>query len=354
VVQRRKYNGYILGSCGPEGDYTLYASKEGYRPYSEPCPVHSVKWRTVWLDPVSPPPVSVSLSVSGPPSPEVTFTIDAVPETHRWDVTLDFGDGTPPFSARGIYLSETTVQHTYSVEGSYVATVTATDVMDAEGRPGSGVTVTDSVGFTVTGPPPPPPPEYTLTISATIGGATDPAPGSYTYPEGTDVTVTAFPDPGYNFDHWELNGRVYTENPITVRMVADATLRAVFTEIPPPPTLYRLTVRSDPEINIPVEIDGESVGNTPLTVEVSSGTYTVTVTPPEGYSVDHWEDGEGNVIAGAQNTVTITISGDYTVVAVLTGPPPPPPPPERFPTLRKLFPRVFEMIDRIKERFLGR
>jgi len=71
-------------------------------------------------------------------------------------------------------------------------------------------------------------PQYTLTISATAGGTTDPAPGSYVYDEGTEVTVTAIPDEFYEFDHWELDGAVRSENPIDVLMDADHTLHAVF------------------------------------------------------------------------------------------------------------------------------
>lgn len=76
-------------------------------------------------------------------------------------------------------------------------------------------------------------PEVTLTITRTLGGTTDPSPGSYPYLVETVVTVTAIPDTGYQFDHWELDGVVMTENPIDVTMDMDHTLYAVFSEIPP-------------------------------------------------------------------------------------------------------------------------
>jgi len=80
-----------------------------------------------------------------------------------------------------------------------------------------------------------PPVTYTLTITATAGGTTDPAPGSYTYDKDTVVTVTAIADTGYVFNHWELDGvDVGTENPINVTMDADHALHAVFTTTPPP------------------------------------------------------------------------------------------------------------------------
>jgi hypothetical protein len=76
---------------------------------------------------------------------------------------------------------------------------------------------------------------YTLTITATTGGSTNPAVGAHTYPAGTDVSVQAFPSSGYLFDHWELDGSpAGSVTPRTVTMNADHTLKAYFTAIPPP------------------------------------------------------------------------------------------------------------------------
>jgi len=78
--------------------------------------------------------------------------------------------------------------------------------------------------------------EYSLTISASAGGTTDPAPATYTYPNGTQVSVTAIPSTNYAFDYWELDGAYAgTENPITITMDSDHTLKAYFTYSPPPP-----------------------------------------------------------------------------------------------------------------------
>ena len=43
------------------------------------------------------------------------------------------------------------------------------------------------------------------------------------------------------------------------------------------PVLPKLTINSSPELNVPVYIDNNFVGNTPLIAEVSSGTHTVRV-----------------------------------------------------------------------------
>jgi len=69
---------------------------------------------------------------------------------------------------------------------------------------------------------------YALTISATAGGTTNPAPGTYTYPADSQVQVAAIPSSGYRFDYWLLDGNVVLDNPVTVSMDADHTLKAFF------------------------------------------------------------------------------------------------------------------------------
>jgi parallel beta-helix repeat protein len=80
----------------------------------------------------------------------------------------------------------------------------------------------------------PPPPTYSLTITATVGGTTDPAPGTYTYTANSQVQVTAFLNTGYLFDHWELDSvNVGSANPYTVLMNKNPTLKAIFSHIKP-------------------------------------------------------------------------------------------------------------------------
>jgi PKD repeat protein len=79
---------------------------------------------------------------------------------------------------------------------------------------------------------------YTLKIEATAGGTTSPAPGTYTYAQGSIVQVTANPSSGYVFDHWELNGtNVGTATTYTVTMNANYVLKAFFKAAPTPPTV---------------------------------------------------------------------------------------------------------------------
>jgi hypothetical protein len=43
-------------------------------------------------------------------------------------------------------------------------------------------------------------------LSATTGGTTTPAPGTYNYPNGTAIVLTATPSEGYTFKYWSISG----------------------------------------------------------------------------------------------------------------------------------------------------
>ena len=76
--------------------------------------------------------------------------------------------------------------------------------------------------------------KYTLTISATTGGTTDPVSGTYIHDSGTDVSVQATANSGYNFTGWSGDASG-TTNPITITMDSDKSVTANFEAIPEPP-----------------------------------------------------------------------------------------------------------------------
>jgi hypothetical protein len=107
-------------------------------------------------------------------------------------------------------------------------------------------------------------PMYSLTITKTSGGTTDPAPGIWTYESGTTVPVTAIPATNYILDHWELDGYWNYSNPINVTMDSDHALHAVFVYSPPegsrifvdpPETIIPDAVPCQTNFNINVSID---------------------------------------------------------------------------------------------------
>jgi len=151
-----------------------------------------------------------------------------------------------------------------------------------------------------------PPTQYTLTLATTAGGTTNPAPEKYDYEEDTSAVVTAIPDASYRFLQWELDGTIRTENPITIIMDRDYSLRAVFEALPPPPPEKRyLTI---------VAINGQT-NPTPNTYEVDvDTTITVTATPNSGYKFKEWL--LDNVQVGTEPFITVTMDVNHTLVAL--------------------------------------
>jgi parallel beta-helix repeat protein len=79
------------------------------------------------------------------------------------------------------------------------------------------------------------PPTCALTITATVGGTTDPTPGTYSYTANSAVEVSAIPNANYLFNHWELDSvNVGSANPYTILMSTNHLLKAVFSPISPP------------------------------------------------------------------------------------------------------------------------
>ena len=73
-------------------------------------------------------------------------------------------------------------------------------------------------------PEPPAPTQYTLTVTASEGGTVSTEGG--TYDEGTEVTVTATPDDGYEFIEWDGNDN--QSNSFTISVNSNITIQANF------------------------------------------------------------------------------------------------------------------------------
>lgn len=76
-------------------------------------------------------------------------------------------------------------------------------------------------------PEPPSPTQYTLTVTTSEGGTISSEGGSYD--EGTEVTITATPDEGYEFIGWEGSGSV--SNTLTITLNENISIQAIFREI---------------------------------------------------------------------------------------------------------------------------
>jgi uncharacterized protein YkwD/preprotein translocase subunit YajC len=81
--------------------------------------------------------------------------------------------------------------------------------------------------------------QYSLTISSTTGGSvTAPGEGTYTYDEGTSISLTANPASGYQFVNWTGNvGTIANVNAVstTITMYDSYSIHAIFSEEPSSP-----------------------------------------------------------------------------------------------------------------------
>ncbi len=138
-----------------------------------------------------------------------------------------------------------------------------------------------------------------LTISSTTGGTTDPAPGSYTYDPGTEVTIEAIPDSGYGFSGWTgdvLDGHE-NDNPITITMDGDKSITANFIR------QYTLTIAAGA---------GGATSPSPGSYDYDSGSeVSVTATPNSEYQFSEWS-GDAS---GTTNPITITMDSDKSITA---------------------------------------
>jgi hypothetical protein len=133
-------------------------------------------------------------------------------------------------------------------------------------------------------------PRYTLTASAGEGGSVSPATVSFN--AGTQVSVTATPNSGYQFTSWS-NGS--TANPLNVTLNSNISITANFTLTP----VYSITVSAE---------DGGSVSSNGG--EYQEGTQlTITANPNEGYEFNGWSNGSND------NPLILTINSDVNIVA---------------------------------------
>ena len=149
---------------------------------------------------------------------------------------------------------------------------------------------------------------YTLTTAVTGSGTVDPPSGTHTYNENDVVTVTATPDAGWQFDHWEGDA-TGSQNPVSLTMTSNKTVTAVF------------TVSQAPAYSLTTAVIGEGTTNPAPGTHVCSWNEKVVLsaTPSEGWRFDHWE---GDV-TGTTNPVTLRIKSALSVTAVFTATQPP-------------------------------
>ena len=168
--------------------------------------------------------------------------------------------------------------------------------------------------FMLTGCPKPPA-EYALTIEKTGNGTVtaDPAPNtSGKYTAGTDVTLTAEADAGWQFVRWVVGETEKTENPVVVKMDADKTVKAVFEEEEPPTDKYTLTITKTGQGTV-VPAEGAHEYDEGSEVALSA-------TPADGWDFSKWVI-DGTDVLSAETTVVMSSNKAANAVFVEEEPP---------------------------------
>lgn len=137
-----------------------------------------------------------------------------------------------------------------------------------------------------------------LSASPAAGGSTK---GSGSFDSGTDVTVTATPNQGYNFVNWTVNGAaVSTNSNYTFKITGNTNLVANF-EV----KTYTLNVTAQ----------NGTVTKTPNQQTYKHGDkVTLTATPANGYEFSSW-GGDAN---GSVNPLSVTMDSNKNITANFT------------------------------------
>ncbi len=131
-------------------------------------------------------------------------------------------------------------------------------------------------------------PTYVVSFAATVGGIVQgTTPQTVTY-NLSATTVTAVPDPGYQFVNWTVGGIPAGTNPVLT--VANVTSSLAYTaNFTPLSGGYVLIFKSG--------VGGTISGSTPQQVLATASATTVTAVPNNGVNFLNWTDDLGNVVS---------------------------------------------------------
>ena len=161
---------------------------------------------------------------------------------------------------------------------------------------------------------------FTLAAAANIadGGTVTKYPNADEYEEGTEVTLTATKNFGYNFVNWtDADGNeVSTEAKFKYTVTADAELTANFEQI----NTYELKIAVDGtnsymvKINpAPTVVDGKYMYEDGATVELTADQYDGLVT------FTNWSDGTTNSTKTVSMTEDVEVTANYAETDIIAG-----------------------------------
>lgn len=149
------------------------------------------------------------------------------------------------------------------------------------------------------------PEEYVLNLSTSGGGNVNVNPVADTYTYDQNVTLTAVPQPGWEFTRWsgDVPAGDVNKNPLTLTIKGDTAVVASFTKVP-----YSITVN----VVNKGQGDGGFVSIVPEQVFYYYGDdVTLRAVPAENWQFIGW----GGDLSGSNPQTTLTVTGDHVVTA---------------------------------------
>jgi uncharacterized repeat protein (TIGR02543 family) len=181
--------------------------------------------------------------------------------------------------------------------GSYSLTATPYTAGSGNGTAGTPLVISFSVSNQTA------PASYALTANTVGSGTVTKNPDQTSYPNGTNVTLTATPAAGFTFTGWS-GSATGTTNPLAVAMTANKTITATFTAVPPP--TYTLTTAT---------VGTGAVTKNPNTATYASGSsVTLTATAGAGFAFTGWS-GDAT---GTTNPLSVTMTSNKNITATFT------------------------------------
>jgi len=155
--------------------------------------------------------------------------------------------------------------------------------------------------------------KFGLTISSTTGGSvTEPGEGTFTYDEGTMVSLVVTPDTGYRFVEW--TGDVDDVDNVNaaetnINMNGDYSITANFEQIPQiPPGQFGLTISSTTGGSVTTPGEGTFVYDDGAVVGLVAA-------PTSGYKFINWTGDVSTIADVNAASTTITMNNDYSITA---------------------------------------
>ncbi len=153
-----------------------------------------------------------------------------------------------------------------------------------------------------------------VSVSPTGTGYTNPNANTYWYDAGQPISVSAYANSGYDFDHWVLDSsNVGNQNPYPVQMTAPHGITAYF--VPTGPNLYTVTFYTNPQSIGSILFSGSTYTNS-QNGQYAGGTYSATANAPADYQLHHWEYGGSVTGPSTGNPASVQVSGAGWLKAV--------------------------------------